>query len=169
VAECDATTAARLNESKDALHASHATLALLLSVFLTCLFSFSQTNKQTHKRANTPMLDAARWLLEAQRGYFVTEEAMEAAGETLELPKWRVPLTRTLVVLGTADRNVPFYSVVGGVMRWAAETLVLGGRGHELSHAPPPDAARVISAAIRQFVANATLSALAASTRERGV
>ena len=88
-------------------------------------------------------------MLEKQTAYWGTDDAMHAAGEVLRLPS-RVP---TLMVLGSADKNVP-QQVTVGVQSWAHRTLVLGNVGHELQNAPPPGASSWVPD-VRQFVHSA--------------
>ena len=53
---------------------------------------------------------------------------MKEAGESLKENKQDIP---TLLIIGSADKNVPF-SVTADVQSWATRTIVIGGRGHEL-------------------------------------
>lgn len=79
--------------------------------------------------------DAARAMLGKQTAYWRSEEAMRTAGEGVATPH-AVP---TLMVLGSADKNVPL-RVTAAVQGWAHRTLVLGGLGHEVQGGPAADA-----------------------------
>ena len=105
-------------------------------------------NASGYSVEHTP--DTARSMLTKQASYWVTKEAMQAAGEALlapaDVPERCVP---TLLVLGSQDKNVP-HQVTAGVQSWADRTVVLGGCGHEIQDAPPvchswvPDVARFL-------------------------
>lgn len=79
-------------------------------------------------------------MLRAQTGYFGgSVEAMTAPSELLMNPgRHHHRPTRTLVILGGRDLNVP-PRVTEGLASWATKTITLGTYGHELNMQPPPN------------------------------
>jgi len=95
-------------------------------------------------------------MYDAQYGYFLqSEEAMVRAGALVSKPhKYHNIPTRTLLVLGSADKNIPS-QVTAAVQDWATRTLVLGGYGHEIQDAMPSSEADTYGPELARFVRDA--------------
>ena len=99
--------------------------------------------------------ESATSMLETQKGYFETDEAMVSAGDMLNVAgKYHNNPTRSLVILGSADKNVPPV-VTAALQSWATETVTLGGYGHELQKEPPSDLKDTYMPRLRQFIIDA--------------
>lgn len=72
--------------------------------------------------------ETAADILGKQMAYWEDDESMARAGEFLKTKRHDVP---TLLIAGSADKNVPF-SVIRDVQSWATRTVIVGGMGHEL-------------------------------------
>jgi len=68
-------------------------------------------------------------ILEKQLSFWVDDQSMIDAGDLLKSNQQ--PDIPTLLIIGSADKNVPF-SVTNDVQSWATRTIVIGGKGHEL-------------------------------------
>jgi len=68
------------------------------------------------------------FILEKQLSFWEDDASMAEAGDALKTNKHDVP---TLLIIGSADKNVPF-AVTNDVQSWATRTIVMGGKGHEL-------------------------------------
>mmetsp|Transcript_14224 Transcript_14224/g.21695 ORF Transcript_14224/g.21695 Transcript_14224/m.21695 type:complete len:289 (-) Transcript_14224:33-899(-) len=87
--------------------------------------------------------ETAKNMMERQLSYWETEEAMEIAGEALRWNRIAAgqssgEVTPTLLIMGTADKNVPMH-VNKYVQAWATRTILIGNAGHEIQNAPPVD------------------------------
>mmetsp|Transcript_11020 Transcript_11020/g.25640 ORF Transcript_11020/g.25640 Transcript_11020/m.25640 type:complete len:313 (+) Transcript_11020:157-1095(+) len=67
-------------------------------------------------------------ILEKQLSFWKDDDSMKEAGESLRSRQAPVP---TLLIIGSADKNVPL-SITLDVQSWADRTVCLGGKGHEL-------------------------------------
>jgi len=72
--------------------------------------------------------EKAAFILEKQLGFWLDDESMMEAGESLKSKTHDIP---TLLIMGSVDKNVPF-AVTDGVQSWATRTIIVGGKGHEL-------------------------------------
>ena len=77
----------------------------------------------------------AKEILENQLKYWENYKSMSEAGKELMVNVTGVP---TLLILGSADRNIP-PQVTHRVEFWATRTIVVGGAGHEIQTTPPSD------------------------------
>lgn len=78
----------------------------------------------------------AEEILKNQMDFFVSFKEMAAASEEVSENVHKVP---TLLILGSADANVPPQVTQHLVDTWASRTIIIGGAGHELANAPPAD------------------------------
>jgi acetyl esterase/lipase len=70
--------------------------------------------------------ETAAGMLKTQQGYFGSDSAMVEAGVLLKTPgRFHNSPTRSLVILGAMDINVPA-AVTAGLQSWATETITLG-------------------------------------------
>ena len=79
-----------------------------------------------YNAVHTP--EKSRYILEKQLSFWKSDQSMKQAGESTRSNLKNVP---TLLIIGSADKNVPF-DVTNEVQGWATRTVVIGGRGHEL-------------------------------------
>jgi pimeloyl-ACP methyl ester carboxylesterase len=78
----------------------------------------------------------AEHILTNQLQYFETFKQMAVAADVVQSNLHQVP---TLLILGSADANVPPQVTQNVVNQWATRTVILGGAGHELQNEPPKD------------------------------
>ncbi|KAL7447973.1 hypothetical protein ACHAWC_000248, partial [Mediolabrus comicus] len=91
--------------------------------------SISESQQQLegiYNAVHTP--EKSKFILEKQLSFWKSDEEMMKAAETTTTNNNRVP---TLLIIGSADKNVPF-DVTNDVQSWATRTIVIGGYGHEL-------------------------------------
>ena len=67
-------------------------------------------------------------ILEKQLSFWKDDDSMKEAGESLRSRQASVP---TLLIIGSADKNVPL-KITLDVQSWADRTICIGGKGHEL-------------------------------------
>ncbi|KAL7493995.1 hypothetical protein ACHAWT_002835 [Skeletonema menzelii] len=79
-----------------------------------------------YNAVHTP--EKSKFILEKQLSFFKSDESMLDARESTKCNTRNVP---TLLIIGSADKNVPF-DVTNEVQGWATRTVVIGGMGHEL-------------------------------------
>ena len=72
--------------------------------------------------------EKSKYMLEKQLSFWQSDECMLEASESTRSNTKNVP---TLLIIGSADKNVPF-DVTNEVQGWATRTVVIGGKGHEL-------------------------------------
>lgn len=72
--------------------------------------------------------EKSKFILEKQLSFWKSDESMMEARESTRSNTKNVP---TLLIIGSADKNVPF-AVTNEVQGWATRTVVIGGKGHEL-------------------------------------
>ncbi len=72
--------------------------------------------------------EKSKYILEKQLSFWKSDESMLEARESTRSNTNNVP---TLLIIGSADKNVPF-DVTNEVQGWATRTVVIGGKGHEL-------------------------------------
>ena len=80
----------------------------------------------TYNAVHTP--EKSKFILEKQLSFFKSDECMLEARESTKSNARDVP---TLLIIGSADKNIPF-DVTNEVQGWATRTVVIGGKGHEL-------------------------------------
>lgn len=79
-----------------------------------------------YNAVHTP--EQSKFILEKQLSFWQSDERMLEASESTRSNTKNVP---TLLIIGSADKNVPF-DVTNEVQGWATRTIVIGGMGHEL-------------------------------------
>jgi acetyl esterase/lipase len=79
-----------------------------------------------YNAVHTP--EKSKFILEKQLSFWQNDESMLEASASTKSNTRNVP---TLLIIGSADKNVPFV-VTNEVQGWATRTIVIGGRGHEL-------------------------------------
>mmetsp|Transcript_19275 Transcript_19275/g.28757 ORF Transcript_19275/g.28757 Transcript_19275/m.28757 type:complete len:302 (+) Transcript_19275:73-978(+) len=79
-----------------------------------------------YNAVHTP--EKSKYMLEKQLSFWQSDECMLEARESTKSNTKNVP---TLLIIGSADKNVPF-DVTNEVQGWATRTVVIGGKGHEL-------------------------------------
>jgi len=93
-----------------------------------------------YRLKNVHTVEKAQFILDTQISYWETEEAMEEAGESLRLRRDNINNLHhpppTLLIMGSADKNVPMY-VCEFIQAWATRTIIVGGAGHEIQDVPP--------------------------------
>lgn len=72
--------------------------------------------------------EQSKFLLEKQLSFWQSDECMLEASKSTKSNTKNVP---TLLIIGSADKNIPF-DVTNEVQGWATRSVVIGGMGHEL-------------------------------------
>jgi acetyl esterase/lipase len=79
--------------------------------------------------------EKAQYILNNQLQFFVEFAVMHVAANDVRDNLHNVP---TLVILGSADANVPSQVTQSLIHNWATRTVIIGGVGHEIQNTPPP-------------------------------
>lgn len=95
--------------------------------------------------------EKAQEIIGYQLQYFASYKVMAAASEEVLENTSKVP---TLLILGSADKNVPSQVTQGAVDTWASRTIIIGGAGHEIQNAPPLSFSQSYLPDIERFLQN---------------
>ena len=93
--------------------------------------------------------ERAQFMLDHQLKYFESFQQMSIATEQVVKNKHGIP---TLLVLGGADKNIPFQVTQNVQQEWATRTIILGGIGHELQNEPSASPAHNYVSDINRFL-----------------
>jgi len=124
--------------------------------YLRASISGSQQQLDGYNAVHTP--EKSKFILEKQLSFWKSDDEMMMAAESIKSGSGSSSLSRrvddnninnggdlstssittatnhrvpTLLIIGSADKNVPF-DVTNDVQGWATRTIVIGGYGHEL-------------------------------------
>lgn len=93
--------------------------------------------------------EKAQYILDNQFQFFGSYKEMAKASEDVSQNVHKVP---TLLILGSADANVPPQVTQHLVDTWASRTIIVGGAGHEIQNAPPADSSQSYIPDIERFL-----------------
>lgn len=95
--------------------------------------------------------EKAQDILTNQLQFFGTYKEMAMASEEVSENVHKVP---TLLILGSADANIPSQVTQRLVDSWASRTIIIGGAGHEIQNAPPSDLGQSYLPDVERFLQN---------------
>lgn len=95
--------------------------------------------------------EKAQEIVGNQLQFFGSYKVMAMASDEVVENMNKVP---TLLILGSADKNIPSQVTQGVVDTWASRTIIIGGAGHELQSSPPPNLSQSYLPDVERFLRN---------------